>query len=819
MRRNFVVLSFVLVYFVSLALAQSHGVEKELPPIHHAPDREFHMINISLHLKFDLTRKEVYGTAVEKIVPLRVDYDSVRLDAVDMRIEKVYMGDRTLGFTYDGRNLVIGLDRRYGPDDTLTYTVVYSTFPKKGIFFVLPDTAYPERVPQIWSQSEMEDARNWFPCHDYPDDFVTSSITATVPEDWVVVSNGVLKKVEDHPESKTKTFQWVEEKPHVIYLISIVAGKYSVVKDRWGDVPIYYYVPSKEEERAKQNFSHTADILKFYSNVTGYKYPWQKLSLSTVSDFTYGGMENVSAITLTDATLHSIEAEPQISSTGLVAHETAHQWFGDLLTCRTWSNAWLNEGFATYFEALYEQHAFGNEHFAYEMYNNQKQVVAADKIERRPTVYNRYHNAVDLFGPYIYARGAVILNMLRGVIGDQLFYKAIKYYVHKFQHQNVDTHDFENAVREATGYNLYWFFDEWVYKAGHPVFDVNYSYDSTSHKVFLKVRQTQKVDSLTPVYKMPVDVYIVTPSHKLIKRVWVDSTFNSYCFNVPEKPLMVNFDESNYLLKEVNFKKSVDELGYQLLHDPDVAGRMWAASQLSIYNDDKVAGILCDGARNDKYWAVRMECLNSLENFSGSLVDEVLRDALQDRDQRVQVAAINAIAKRRTISAYGLLDNLFEKSSNYFVRAAIVKAIAELRGKSAMSFIEKALTLSSDQEVIRISALEALEKIDSSKAYEFAVRFSRYGMPPSLRLQAIRAISRLEPSKEETINLLKKYASDPYIWARMVAITSLGKIGNSSVIPLLQAREKEEVDGRLKEAARQAIRTIEMHQKSIGEGI
>ncbi|MGC8653571.1 MAG: M1 family aminopeptidase [Candidatus Kryptoniota bacterium] len=817
MQKKFIVL-FVLLYFIGSSAAQPQGMERGLPPIHHAPDREFHMINVDLHLKFDLFRKKVYGSAVETIVPLRVDYDSVRLDAVDMRIEKVSMGDRILSFTYDGKKLVIGLDRKYSPDDTLTYTVVYSTVPRKGIFFVLPDTAYPERVPQIWSQSEMEDARNWFPCHDYPDDFVKSSVTATVPDDWVVVSNGVLKKVEEHSASRTKTFQWVEDKPHVVYLISIVAGKYSIVKDRFDEIPIYYYVPSVDRENARENFSHTPDILKFYSNVTGYRYPWQKLSLAAVSDFTYGGMENVSAITLTDATIHSANAEPQISSTGLIAHEIAHQWFGDLLTCRTWSNAWLNEGFATYFEALYGKHAFGDDHFSFEMYNDQKQVLNADKLERRPTVYNRYYNAVDLFGPYIYARGADILNMLRGVIGDKLFYKAIKYYVHKFCHQNVDTHDFENAVREATGYNLYWFFDEWVYKAGHPVFDVSYKYDSTAHRVFLKVKQTQTVDSLTPVYKMPVDVYIVTPSEKVIEKVWVDSTLNSYAFSVPEKPLMVNFDEGNYLLKEIKFQKSADELGYQLMHDPDAAGRIWAASQLSKCKGQGAVKALSNGALNDKFWAVRVECLNSLKNFSDLSVEQVFKAALRDKDQRVQVAAIDALAKLKAVSAKDLFKDLFERSSNYYVKAAAVKALAEVTGRSAMPFIERALKLSSHQEVIRGAALAALEKVDSSKAYEYAVRFARYGMPPSLRLQAIGALSRLGPANEKTISLLKEYASDPYIWARLAAITSLGKVGETDVIPLLKLREEEEADGRLKEAAKQAIWMIEMRQKSAGKG-
>ncbi|MCL4540372.1 MAG: M1 family metallopeptidase, partial [Bacteroidetes bacterium] len=324
----------------------------------------------------------------------------------------------------------------------------------------------------------MEDARYWFPCHDYPDDFMTSSVTATVPENWVVISNGLLEKVTTDRKDKTKTFHWVESKTHVIYLISIVAGEFSVVRDHYGNIPIYYYVAPEYAKYAKLDFSHTPDILRFYSDVTHYPYPWQKLALSAVSDFTFGGMENVSAITLTDQTMHGIDAEPQVSTTDLVSHETAHQWFGDLLTCRSWANAWLNEGFATYFEALYGEHAFGEDHFNYEMYRDHEEVVGADKMERRPTVYNRYYSTVDLFGPDIYQRGASILHMLRGIVGKDLFFKAIQHYVHEFQHQNVDSHDFIDAVEEATGYDLGWFFNEWLYKGGHPIFDVSYSYDA-----------------------------------------------------------------------------------------------------------------------------------------------------------------------------------------------------------------------------------------------------------------------------------------------------------------------------------------------------
>jgi len=820
LRNSFLIFSLIFFSFtVSSAFGQDNLLDESShrPPIHHAPDREFHAVNIDLNFKFDLQKKEVFGTAVEKIMPLRARLDSIHLDAVGMTIDRVTMQGKELRFGYDGNTLAIHFGKSYGLDDTLTFAVAYLTFPKKGIFFVEPDSAYPDRMPQVWSQSEMEDARYWFPCHDYPDDFLTSSVTTTVPADWTVVSNGIMEQNTLNEKDSTRTFRWVESKPHVIYLISIAAGKYSVVDDHYGSTPIYYHVSPKDAKYAKENFASTPDILKFFSEVTGYEYPWQKLSLVSVTDFTFGGMENVSAITLTDGTLHDVAAEPQVSSTNLVSHETAHQWFGDLLTCRTWSNAWLNEGFATYFEALYGEHAFGEDHFNYEMYHDQQVVINADRSQRRPTVYDRYNDPVDLFNVYIYPRGADILHMLRGILGDQLFFKAVKYYVHKFQHENVDTHDFANAVREATGYNLDWFFDEWAYKGGHPVFDVNYSYEESSHLLTLHVNQTQKVDSLTPIYRMPVDIYIVTPSpkgqvQKITKTILVDSLSNTYTFDVAEKPLMVNFDEGNYLLKELKFKKSIGELAYQIKNDPNVAGRVWAAEELSGNDTMEAVNALISGLQ-DNFWGARFECVNALSHLNIEEVEKSLESALKDNDARVQEAAVNGLAKYKDSTLARLIENLYNTNKNYFVRAAAVKALTSIGGAMARSSIEDALKQDSYEQVIKIAALSSLAMLDSSKAYSDAVEFSKYGQPQSLRLRAMNEMVQLKPKSEQTLELLKKYLDDPFIWARMIAISSLGRTGDQSVVPLLREREKIETDGRLKAAARRAIEALSKREE------
>jgi aminopeptidase N len=806
--------TFILVLFISLstAMAQMNITSSDnhkLPPEHFAPNREFDLVNIKLNLSFNLDKKELDGIASEKINPLRDDLKEIHLNAVNMTIDSVMLENKSIKYNYDGKILTINFDKAYDIKDTLTFSVIYSTIPQKGIYFVTPDDAYPDRTPQIWSQSEMEDARYWYPCHDYPDDYSTSELIATVPDNWEVVSNGLLKRVNINKITRTKTFDWVEDKPHVIYLNSIVAGIYSVTKDYYGKIPIYYYVSPVYKDDAKENFSATPDILKFYSTVTGYQYPWDKLSLAAVTDFTFGGMENVSAITLTDNTLHKETDEPQASSTGLVAHETAHQWFGDLMTCRSWDQAWLNEGFATYFTALYEEHLYGEDAYGYQMMNNHNAVIAADKRERRPTVYDRYNDPVDLFSTYIYPRGASVLHMLRGIIGKDLFFKAIKYYVHKYKFHNVDSHDFQNAVEESTGYNLDWFFKEWLHKGGHPVFDVSYKYNDADHMLNLTVKQVQKVDEITPVYRMPVNILIQTKAGKMNERIVVDSLENNFTLNIADTPLMVNFDEGSYLLKEIKFNKSVEELAFQLKNDPDAAGRTWAAEQLSKNKNESAEKALIDGLENDSFYGVRSACASTLNKYSNDESRTALMKALNDKDLRVTDDAIISLGNFKDSKTLKTLKDIFKSSANDYIRSACINSISQIDSVNALPLIAEALSQNSHGQIVATTALRNLAKISPEDAYNKAIELSQYGLPQNLRVMAIYLLAGIDKDKSNTIDLLKKYASDPYIWARRGALTGLGRVGDKSLIPFIKERENIETDGRLKQAAQEAIERIE----------
>ena len=325
----------------------------------------------------------------------------------------------------------------------------------------------------MWTQGQDEDAHYWFPCIDYPNAKATTEVKATVPAGYFVLSNGALVKTTSNASKKTKTYHWKMDIPHVTYLVSCVAGKFTGHTDDVDGTPVSYYVQPGREADGARSFGKTPKMLRFFGERLNHKYPYAKYAQIAVSDFIFGGMENTTATTQTDTTLHDERAHLDFSSDPLVAHELAHQWFGDLLTCKDWSHAWLNEGFATYFEALFREFDRGADEFGYYRVALQDAYKREDRDHyRRSIVTNVYVEPVDLFDRHLYEKGACVLHMIRTQLGDDLWWKAIARYVADNAMRNVETVDLARAIEDVSGLNFAPFFDQWVLHAGHPDFDV-----------------------------------------------------------------------------------------------------------------------------------------------------------------------------------------------------------------------------------------------------------------------------------------------------------------------------------------------------------
>jgi aminopeptidase N len=820
--RRFFIISLVLLFSISAFSQRPRFYYKSPtpPPEHFTRDRTYDVIHIKLELNLDEKQKTVDGKVTTKFAPLRPNLNEFVLDAAEMKIKRVYLPDgRELRFYFDtlAQKLKIYLDSSYSFKDTLSVIVEYFVSnPRKGLYFIQPDSAYPDKPYQIWSQGQPEDNHYWFPCYDFPNDKATSELIATVKKNFVVISNGKLLSVSDDAKKGLRTYHWYMDKPHSSYLISIVVGEYVKLQDYYLDIPLEYYVYKSNAKYAKLSFEKTPDIMKFFSEKIGYKYPYDKYAQTIVEDFVYGGMENITATTLTSSTIHDERAHLDVSSDGLVAHEMAHQWWGDLLTCRSWEHAWLNEGFATYFTALYFEYAKGKDEFQFNVYNMQRSARFADMTDKKPTVWNRYFDPTDVFGPHIYQRGGAILNMLRFVLGDELFWKAINYYAHKYAFQNVETNDFKIAIEEATGYNLKWFFDQWLYKAGYPIFEVKYSYDDSKKLLKLEVEQIQPGDSLTPeVFKTPVDVEIATKSERKTFRIFIDKRKETFEFEVSDKPLMVIFDKGNWILKELYFDKSKDELIYQAQNASEMIDRLVAVQELGkMSSDPDVVELMKKISRSNEFYAVRQEAINNLGKLKDEDVAKFLIELYKDEgDSRIRRSIVDALKNFKFNFVVSFLNDVVKGEKSYYVIASAINSLVTVDSVNGMRYIKNALGMDSHQEVIRTTALRRLSDMKNTKFEKEAVdilkRYSMRGNHPSVRITAISTLSLFADKDPRIKDFIFGMVNTPEFFVRMVVYNVLGDIGDEKTLEYLKVAQKREVDGRMLQAIWDSIARLE----------
>jgi len=776
----------------------------------YAPDRVCDIKHIKLELSFDFEGRKLFGVASTTLQPINDGLKYVDFDSVELNIKRVTLGaDMTLAFEQLGEKLRVYFDKPRKSDEELTVVISYEASPRRGLYFIAPDDAYPTKPFQIWSQGQDEDSRHWFPCYDYPNEKATSEVIVTVPSKYFALSNGKLVSVAEDKKQKTKTYHWKQEIPHVTYLITLTVGEFIELKDSYDGIPLLYYVPPGREEDARRSFKNTPDMIKFFSEKTGIKYPYEKYAQIAVADFIFGGMENTSATTLTDRTLHDERAHLDFSSDPLVAHELAHQWFGDLLTCKDWSHAWLNEGFATYFEALYKEHQLGIDEFRQSMLEKAEVYFKEDKERyRRPIVTRVYYEPIELFDRHLYQKGAWVLHMLRFVLGEELFWKSIRHYANKFKGQTVQTSDFINAITEATGKNLEWFFDEWIYKAGHPEFKVEYHWDEEAKQAQISVSQKQTNNELTPIFEMPVEILFKTSKNTERFRVFLHEKEQRFYFPSAEKPLMVRFDPGNWILKTLDFPVPKELLFYQLKHDEDVTGRMQAAEGLAKLGTLEVIEALKETILEDEFWGVQAAAAKALGTIHSGAARDALIGALAVKHPKARRAVVRALGEFKDELTANALLKVLEKDESYFVEAEAALALAKTKSPKAFEALQKALEKDSFDEVIRAHVFQGFGELRDARALPLALEWSKYGKPSQVRQAAVAALGKLGEGRHEVVDYLSDLLEDKDLWVRLAAIDALKELKDDRAIPALQRVIDRALDGRERRRAKEAIQKL-----------
>lgn len=795
----------------------------------------FDVQHIKLDISVDPPEKFVTGKAFIKLVPTEENFTSFELDAVGMNIKNVeldpngpmiisYVGKtkrtgyylKTLKFDYNKTKLKIYLDSSYSLYDTLNFIIHYNTTnPEKGLYFISPTAEFPDKRYEVWSQGEGEDNRYWFPCYDYPNDLATTEIRINADSKYQTISNGVLKEKSDF--SNTTTWQWVNDKPHVSYLVMLGIGQWDTISTSWDGIPIISYVPPGKKSWGQNSYRQTADIMKFFSEYIEFRYPWGEFRQVAVQDFIYGGMENTGAVVLFEGSVYDEKTEPDYSATGLVAHELAHQWWGDVVTCKNWNEIWLNESFATYFQCLYREHELGKDEFDYNIYRNGNEALNADSLSRRP-IYTRSGPTANT-----YDKGSVVLNMLRWMIGDEKFRKTMNIYITQNQFKPVVTKNFADALHNAIDdplldrmpANLTWFFEEWIYKAGQPEIKADYQFDEKTNELILNAVQVQKMDS-SSVFRTPFPIEIVTEKTTQSITMETSAEVKTYRIKLDGKPLNVNFNKGNKILCRLYFTKPKNDWLYQLNNSADAIDRITALNGLKDFIDESdVVDAVKQVMRNDSFWGVRYE---AVKVFAGSenpaAVEPYMKYMIDERDSRVRRAYLlnlkklldNHPSEKENISVLQyFLTNLINYETSYYASADAVTALSQLLPKdkiydAVIPFIE----MESHVDIIRRSVLTALDLSDDPRSKEILLKYAVYGSTARVRNIAVNGLGSFL-NDDEVINLLNNKLAENTRSTQGVILSLLGKAKNPSSKPFLQKLYDTSNDERFKERIKTII--------------
>ena len=747
-----------------------------------------------VRLRFAWDRRAVIGSTTLRVAPLPLSQggtgvlSSVALDAVGMTIGEVRgPGGAVLRHDYDGRTLVVHLASPLRGSARTTITVDYeSVRPTKGVRF-----SDSRRV--VWTEGETEQTRHWVPTYDHPHDKATWEILVRTSRGERALSNGRLAA--SHAVGDEVEWHWVVDRPASTYLMSVVAGQYLVLVDKWRDVPLGYWTYPDSIAAAWRGFGATPRAVDIFSARTGVKYPWAKYDQSVVPADLAGGMANVSGATHSDdRVLHPRWAEPQANADELVAHELAHQWYGSLVTARDWTHAWLNEGFATFLEQVFLEEDRGRDEASFARLRAQEEALAADLAARRPLVYDRWVTGpIELFGAHVSSKGASVLQTLRRQLGDPVFWSGMNRYTTRHAYGVVVTDDFRRAMEEAAGRELAAFFDQWVEGAGFPAFRVAFTYDPATSTVTIVAEQVQPrematasdggpmaLEVRTGLFAADVDIGILTDSGAVHGLMAVAGPISRATFAVRSPPRAIRWDRGGWLLDVADFPRPTVMLAHQLEHDDDVIGRIEAAVLLrERLGEPTAVNALAAAVSGDSFWGVRARAATALGNHRGqSPAIAALDRALSDGDARVRQAAATALGSMGASTnraAVDALRRLAGADSSLYVRGAAMRALARLAPEIAIvETIIPSLGRDSWLDMERTNAMSALAMIPVDRAQELVPRLLDHG------------------------DML----------VRQAAATTLGRLADPAGIGALEARRAVEAESRVRDAIDAALAAL-----------
>jgi aminopeptidase N len=786
-----------------------------------AADRPVDIEHIRLDVSVDLERQVLEGTATIDFTPLRT-VSRLRLDAVGHEVQEVWLlnsegaDPQELEFDNTGTELVIELARNFSPEHRLRVRIAYSvTQPRSGLHFFRPSEAEPDVPWMAWTQGEPRHNRYWFPCSDHPNERQTTEIVATVAARFRVLSNGSLVGQRPAEEDRV-TYHWRQEKPHVAYLVTLVVGEFAVVEESWRGRPVLYYAPPGRAADIRDTFGRTTAMLDFFSERFGIEYPWEKYAQVVVEQFTSGGMENTSATTLYEGVMHDERALLDGTPDWLIAHELGHQWWGDLVTCREWAHLWLNEGFASYCEVLWCEHALGRDEADYYLWKDAQDARSGSALDR-PIVDRHYSAERTMFDNRAYPKGSWVLHMLRRRVGDAEFFRALQRYGTVYAYQTAETSDLRQIFTQLTGYSLDRFFYDWTERPGHPELSVATEWDADDRMVKVEIRQTQKAEA----FHFPLVLEFVTPDSANTVRIERDVTEKEMTVYVPiqERPSLVRVDPDFSLLAEVEESKSQDWWREQLRSAPSVVERMRAVEHFADRKTEADRKLLVTALEQDPFYGVRIEAAKALGKSGGETSQQALLTGLRAEHPKVRracAAALGEFGPSEEI-ATALAQFAREDEPSDLVRASTLESLARANPQAELELFRDAFSRTSHRQVVQQSALRGLARLQHTGVLDLLLDWTRPGHYRECRMAAIEALAayaaRTELTPKQQTAVVERLENcltgeGPYI--RRAAATALGRLGDLAqpALTRLEALAQQDAEQRVRAAAETAVTAI-----------
>jgi aminopeptidase N len=751
--------------------------------------RSYDVIHTALDLRFDFPNEVLNGMATHRLSPLSDGLDTLHFDAADMDIHHVILRHSdgfadTLVFRYVNQDLTALLVEPLAASDTVEVSIEYAAHPNRseqvlGLHFVDGPGVDASNPTQVWTLSQPEDGRYWFPHWDYPNDFMTFEIALTVPQSMKAFANGVLTE-SSNVGGGLRRDVWLLEQPHVSYLTAIAVGEFAIVSDTLHRadgtyIPLQYIVEPEFAPHAHLVFGETPRMLEVLENRTGVRYPWPNYRQVAVREFTAGGMEHTTLSTMTSTLQHDPRAHLDYTGRDLIAHEAIHQWFGNLLTGQDWAHLSINEGFASYFEEVYLEDAHGVEKAQEHAISDLNTYLAEAQRYRRPIIWYGYEDPYQQYDRHTYQKAARVLNQLRFELGEEAWWSGIRRFTRENQHRNVNAGDLRRAMEVASSRDLEWFFDQWFHSPGHPELLVTQSFDDVRGLYSIRVRQTHDTTSV-PVFRFDADFVVhYAEREPYVERVTVTTADTTFRIATAGEIAFVRFDHGNELLADITVEKPLDEWISQSTRSSEMAARYHAVRNLAARSESEGVAEALMGVLNDRSDYVRMHAAQALSAHASrhDVQERLVRGVSTDASSRVRNAAIVALRGEEDVS--GLRQILADalRDSSYVVTATAAAEYARRYPSEAAEALRPLFELQSWRSTVETALVGALAPLADDAAFGYIASRLEPQRPALERAAAVRALpaalSASSGRHSQVTQLLDRAMSDVNVDVRLTA--------------------------------------------------